>query len=52
MDIIKCNSDSSDLITKVFLENLKSGYSVHKAYQKRKYWIFGKVYYYIEMRRI
>jgi len=50
MKTIKCNSDSQKFITDVFLEYMKSGYQIVKAYQRRKYYVFGKMYYFIEMQ--
>jgi len=49
MKEINFNSSNQNLVEQIFLGYLKKGYVLKKAYTKKKYFLFGKTVYFVEM---
>lgn len=47
---IKFNSSSEDSVIYTFLFFVEEGYILEKAYSRKKYFLFGSVEYFVEMK--
>jgi hypothetical protein len=50
MTDIKFNSCNQDFVTRTFLFFIEDGYILDKAYTRKKYFLFGKTKYFVEMK--
>jgi hypothetical protein len=50
MEQIKFDSTNENFVIQCFLNFVENGYTLQKAYTKRRFFLFGKIRYFVEMK--